>query len=144
MFTKGDNAVRGYEGGADSSLPRALFAEAMSACVSTQQVVDQIRTGVQEEQENSDLDEEEVSCCKYDKCIRKVHTHTHTRILAYMLIDLCSSCLCLCLLSYFILICCCCLYTLWVGSNGYKFTFSHLADAFIQSDLQCIHILHLH
>ena len=26
----------------------------------------------------------------------------------------------------------------------YTFTFSHLADAFIQSDLQCIHILHLH
>src|SRR4029434_3460119 len=27
---------------------------------------------------------------------------------------------------------------------SFTFTFSHLADAFIQSDLQCIHILYLH
>ena len=37
----------------------------------------------------------------------------------------------------------------WLSHTGTTFTFSHLADAFIQSDLhmcdlQCIHILHLH
>lgn len=55
------NAVRGYKGAADDSPPSSLFAEAMSARFSAQQVVDQIFSDVQEEQENNDLEEEEVS-----------------------------------------------------------------------------------
>lgn len=39
----------------------SLFAEAMGARFSAQQVVDQIFSDVQEEQENNDLEEEEVS-----------------------------------------------------------------------------------
>ena len=55
------NAVRSYKGAADDSPPSSLFAEAMSARFSAQQVVDLIFSHVQEEEENSDLEEEEVS-----------------------------------------------------------------------------------
>ena len=43
------NTVRGYTGAADDSPPNSLFAEAMSARFSAQQVVDLI-SDVQEEQ----------------------------------------------------------------------------------------------
>ncbi|XP_051522644.1 piggyBac transposable element-derived protein 4-like [Myxocyprinus asiaticus] len=55
------NAVRGYKGAANDNTPSSLFAEAMSAHFSAQQVVDLIFSDVQEEQENNDLEEEEVS-----------------------------------------------------------------------------------
>src|SRR4029434_4312647 len=65
---------------------------------------------------------ESVKPSEYSRCINSTHTHTHTHALT---------------------VCC----SLFLSLS--LFTFSHLADAFIQSDLhmcdlQCIHILHLH
>ena len=55
------NAVRGYKGAANDSPSSSLFAKAMRAHFSAQQVVDQMFSDVQEQQENNDLEEEEVS-----------------------------------------------------------------------------------
>lgn len=55
------NPVRGYKGATVHSTPTSLFAEVMSAHFSTQQVIDQIFSDVQEEQQNNDLEELAVS-----------------------------------------------------------------------------------
>ena len=49
------NAVRGYKGAADDSPTSSLFADAMSARFSAQQVVDLIFSDIQEEPENNDI-----------------------------------------------------------------------------------------
>ena len=61
LFTNGECSQRLYKGAADDSPPISLFAEAMSARFSAQQVVDLTFSDVQEGQENNDLEEEEVS-----------------------------------------------------------------------------------